>query len=122
MAVLCSQGDRKFPGDGVESCPARLNGRGPLGIAPADAAEPAPRCGRLCGLGDAGNGLFERTSALEPYLSPGERPLWEVDVGIGESRQDAATPEIDALRARQGPFVGADPSRDAVSSDRKRTG
>ena len=39
---------------------------------------------------------------------------------VGESRQDAAASEVDALRARKSRFVRADTTRDPLARDRER--
>ncbi len=43
-----------------------------------------------------------------------------MDVRVGEAREDAASAEIDSLRARQSGLVRADPAGDPVAGDRER--
>src|SRR5262249_55484444 len=55
-----------------------------------------------------------------PPLPLRQRPRREVDVRVGEARDDAPSAEVDALGARERGLVRADATGDPVSGDRER--
>ena len=94
-----------------------VGGVGPLGVAPAEAAEDAAR---RVGASHAVERLVERRHALEAHLSQRERPAREVDVRVREAGQDAAAAEVDDVGARQGRLVRADAARHPLAGDGQR--
>ena len=90
----------------------------PLRRAPALAAYPATS--RLVGTYPLER-LGERADAVEPQVTPAERPGREVDVRVREAGDDAAAAEIDHLGRGKGLFVDTDPAGDSLPRDRKCT-
>ena len=72
-------------------------------------------------LRDALERLLERLRPLEPHLPLREGPGREVDVGVVETRQDAAPAEIDDVGARERTFVCADTAGDPFACERERS-
>ena len=88
----------------------------PERVAPAAAADPlAPPRMRL----DARERLGERGCSFELDVSLRQRPRREVDVCVGERRQDAAAPQVDAIRGGEGGLVRPDAAGDAIPGDRE---
>ena len=120
VLVLRPQRHRHVTRDGVEVVAGGLWPAGPVAAAPAVTDEPSGGVSArnlCCGLLHSDNSLGERDAALEPQLPLREGPGRVVDVGVAETRDDAAPAEIDSLRPRQRRLVRADASRDAVTCD-----
>ena len=98
------QRDRHVAGDRVERLPRRLGRRRQSPLAPAAAAQPAarraPTRARRARASSASSSV---RVALEPHLPLRERPGREVDVRVGEARDDAAPAEVDDVGARRAP-------------------
>ena len=118
MVVLRDQDRRRVAGDLVEHLLRRLDPRLPVAVAPAVAAQPAPR--RDLGLAHAGERLLDRRAAVQLHLALRERPGREVDVRVREGGEDAAAAEVDDVRAGERGLVDADAARDVRAGDRER--
>ena len=89
----------------------------PLGRSPAVATDPAAVSGMRA---NALERVREARRTVELHLPLRERPGREVDVRVGEAREDAASAEIDDVGARKGGLVRADATRDVRAGDRER--
>ena len=117
VVVAGHQGCRCVARDPVERLLRRLRRGRPVAAAPAGAAEPAAGLDVAQRLGDPLERLVQGRGVLEPDLPLGERPGREVDVGVGEAREDAPPGEVNALRARERGLVRPDAAGDAVAGD-----
>ena len=98
VVVARHQRRRRAARDTVERLFRRLLGRRPVAAPPAQPAEPSSGLGLPGRHGDPLERFLQRARSLEPNLPLRERPGGEVDVRVVESRQDAATAEVDPLR------------------------
>ena len=114
MVVVGEERGRNVARDGVERLLRRR--RGPVRVAPAEAAEDAAR---RVGASHPAERLVERRRALEPHLSQRERPAREMDVRVREAGQYAAAAEVDDVGARQRRLVRADAAGDPLAGDRQ---
>jgi hypothetical protein len=120
VVVARHEGGGDVARDRVQRLLGRLDRRGPVAAPPAQPAEPAScRHGRDR-VAHALKRLLEGLHALQPHLPLPQCPRREVDVRVGEAREDAATAEIDAVRACERGLVCADPARDELAGDRER--
>jgi len=106
--------------DGVQGFLRRLDGGRPVAAPPAKTPDPASFGNGPDRRADAGEGLVERTGSLQAELALSERPGWEMDVGVGESGEDTAAAEIDAIGAREGGLVRAHTAGHELTRDRER--
>ena len=65
-------------------------------------------------------GRGQRGASVELDVPLRERPRREVDVRVGEARQNAPTAEVDRVRARERRLVHADAARDPIPGDPER--
>ncbi len=99
----------------VERFPCR--GRLPTGVPPARAANPRPGHGVPA---DPVERLAETRGAVEPNVGLRQRPGREVDVRIGEGREDAAAAQVDVVGSRKRRLVRPDATRDERPCERER--
>ena len=116
VVVLGDQHRRPVAHDLVERLP-RGRAVGPVGVAPALAAQPAPGWRRGAHPVER---LGERRAVVQLDVALRQRPGREVDVRVGEAGQDAATAEVDRLRARQRGLVHPDAAGDPLARDPER--
>ena len=119
VVVLRHERHGDVAADGVEGLLRRLDGGRPVAAAPAEPAQPAALGHVPHGRGDAGERLVEPLRTLEPDLMLRERPGGEVHVRVREPGDDAPAAQVDALGAREGGLVRADPSRHPLAGDRQ---
>ena len=119
MRVARHQRHRPVGYDLVQRLLGRLDRRRPVAAPPAAAAQPgALRVGQR--LAYARERLVHRPGVLESHLVLRDRPGREVHVRVGESREYAAPPEVDALRPGKRRLVRADAAGDPFARDRER--
>ncbi|MBA3375028.1 MAG: hypothetical protein H0U00_04320 [Actinobacteria bacterium] len=63
--------------------------------------------------------VCERTNAVEPEITLSERPGREVNVRVGEARDDAPAAEIDDVGGREGGLVRTHSACDPLARDRE---
>ena len=101
------------PVTGVERLLRRLDVRLPFAAPPAGSAQPAVGAARPARpAATRATASSSDARAFEPHLPLRERPLGEVDVGVGEAGEDAEAAEVDPLGARECRLVRPDPAGD----------
>ena len=114
VVVVGEERGGNVAGDGVERLLRRR--RGPIRVAPAEAAEDATR---RVGASNPAERLVERRHALEAHLAQRERPGRKVDVRVREAGQHAAAAEVDDVGAGKRGLVRADAAGHALAGDRQ---